>query len=40
MNNKEELFEFQKNNSDNIRKYFLDTNNKNKQKFLNTISFI
>ena len=40
MDNKEELFEFQKKNCDNIRKYFLDFNKTNKQKFLNTIKFI
>lgn len=40
LNNKEELFEFQKNNSDNIRNYFLDINRKNKQKFLKTLEYI
>lgn len=35
-----ELLEFQKNNSVNIRNYFLETNDKNKNKFLNTIKFI
>jgi len=38
--NKEELFEFQKKNCDNIRQHFLDVNKTNKQKFLNTIKFI
>jgi len=40
LNNKEELFEFQKKNSDNIRQHFLHVNKINKQKFLNTIKFI
>ena len=40
LNNKEELFEFQKKNCDNIRQYFLEVNKTNKQKFLNTIKFI
>ena len=37
LNNKEELFEFQKKNSDNIRHHFLEINIKNKQKFLDVI---
>lgn len=37
LSNKEELFEFQKNNTDNIRNHFLDVNDKNKQKFINII---
>jgi len=40
LNNKEELFEFQKKNCDNIRQHFLDVNKTNKQKFLETIKFI
>jgi glycosyltransferase involved in cell wall biosynthesis len=40
LNEKEELFEFQKKNCDNIRQYFLEVNKTNKQKFLNTIKFI
>jgi hypothetical protein len=40
LNNKENLFEFQKRNSDNIRQHFLDVNKTNKQKFLETIKFI
>jgi hypothetical protein len=38
--NKEELFEFQKKNYDNIRQHFLNVNKTNKQKFLNMIKFI
>ena len=37
LNNKEELFEFQKKNCDNIRNHFLEINIKNKQKFLDVI---
>ena len=40
LNNKEELFKFQKKNCDNIRQHFLDVNTTNKQKFLNTIVYI
>jgi glycosyltransferase involved in cell wall biosynthesis len=40
LNNKEELFEFQKKNSDNIRQHFLHVNKINKQKFLNMIEYI
>jgi len=40
LNNKEELFEFQKKNCDDIRQHFLEVNEKNKQKFLNTIKYI
>jgi len=40
LNNKEELFEFQKKNCDKIRQYFLHVNKTNKEKFLNTINFI
>ena len=40
LNNKEELFEFQKKNCDNIRQHFLDVNKINKQKFLKTIEHI
>ena len=40
LNNKEELLEFQKKNKELIREYFLYINEKNKQKFLNTIKFI
>ena len=38
--NKNELLEFQKKNNELIREYFLYINEKNKQKFLNTIEFI
>jgi hypothetical protein len=38
--NKEELFEFQKKNCDNIRRHFLEVNKKNKQKFLTVIKSI
>jgi hypothetical protein len=40
LNNKEDLFEFQKNNCDNIRHHFLEVNDKNKRKLLNTIKYI
>ena len=40
LNNKEELFEFQKKNCDNIRQYFLDVNKINKQKFLDILKYI
>jgi len=40
MDNKEELFEFQKLNKDNIRIHFLDVTLKNKKKFLKTIDYI
>lgn len=40
LNNKEELFEFQKNNSENIRNHFLEVNTKNKQKLLNVFKLI
>jgi hypothetical protein len=40
LNNKEELFKFQKKNSENIRQYFLNMNKINKQKFLNMIEYI
>lgn len=38
--NKNELFEFQKENKELIRDYFLYVNNKNKEKFLNCIEHI
>ena len=37
IHNQEELFEFQKKNSDKIRNYFIHINNLNKEKFLNVI---
>lgn len=40
IDNREELFEFQQKNKDNIRNYFLDINEKNKQKFLNVIKVL
>lgn len=40
LDNKEELFEFQKKNKDNIRNHFLEVTNKNKKKFLNIIEYI
>ena len=40
LSNKNELLEFQKKNKELIREYFLYINEKNKQKFLNTIEFI
>lgn len=40
IDNKEELFEFQQLNKDNIRYNFLDVTNKNKQKFLKTLEYI
>jgi len=40
LENKKELLEFQKNNSDKIRKFFLDVNIKNKNKLLNFIEFV
>jgi len=40
MDNKEELFEFQRLNKDNIRNHFLDITNKNKNIFLKTIKNI
>ena len=40
LNNKEELFEFQKKNCDNIRQHFLDVNKINKQKFLDILKYI
>lgn len=40
LNNKEELFEFQKKNHSNIRHHFLYTNKINKNKFLNIIKYI
>jgi len=40
LNNKDELFEFQKKNCENIRQHFLDVNKTNKQKFLNILKFI
>jgi hypothetical protein len=40
LNNKEDLFEFQKRNSDNIRQHFLDINKINKNRFLNIIKYI
>ena len=40
LNNKEELFEFQKNNSENIRNHFLEVNRKNKQKLLNIFKLV
>ena len=38
--NKEELFEFQKKNKDDIRNFFLTINKNNKNKFLNIIKYI
>ena len=38
--NKEELFEFQKKNKDDIRNFFLTVNKNNKNKFLNIIKYI
>ena len=40
LNNKDELFEFQKKNCENIRQHFLDVNKTNKQKFLNILKYI
>jgi glycosyltransferase involved in cell wall biosynthesis len=40
LSNKNELLEFQKKNSENIRQYFLNMNKINKQKFLNMIEYI
>jgi hypothetical protein len=40
MNNKEELFEFQRVNKDAIRNHFLHVNKINKDKFLNIIEYI
>jgi len=40
LDNKDELFEFQKKNRDSIRQHFLYINNKNKEKFLNLIESI
>ena len=40
LNNKEQLFEFQKTNCSQIRHHFIEVNNKNKQKFLNIIKSI
>ena len=40
LNNKDELLEFQKKNEGLIREHFLYINEKNKEKFLNTIKFI
>jgi len=38
LENKEYLFEFQKNNKDNIKNYFLEVTNKNKYNFLKIIN--
>ena len=40
INNKEELFDYQKKNKELIRDYFLYINNKNKENFLNFFKFI
>ena len=40
INNKEELFDYQKKNKELIRDYFLYINNKNKENFLNVFKFI
>lgn len=40
IDNKEELFEFQKKNKDDIRNFFLTVNKNNKNKFLNIIKYI
>jgi hypothetical protein len=40
IDNKNDLFEFQKKNCDDIRQHFLDVNKINKQKFLNVIKYI
>ena len=40
INNKEELFDYQKKNKELIRDHFLYINNKNKENFLNVFKFI
>ena len=40
INNKEELFDYQKKNKELIRDHFLYINNKNKENFLNIFKFI
>jgi hypothetical protein len=40
LSNKNELVEFQKKNSDNIRQHFLEVNETNKNKFLNILKYI
>jgi len=40
LRNIDELLEFQRKNSKNIRNHFLEVNDKNKRKFLSIVNYI